>query len=149
MVRTAKPKAERKKKSSAQKSPGEKLQDEKEALMTYSFLQASSITKASSSPEPPKDEVATPQIPKELFLQIVIAKLEDSKTCDWFELSKVINEKMQGLKDASKPANGVKYKKTKKGDVERWSGNELKELYQNVNFTQPGSRLPPSSLHKS
>ncbi|ORX39807.1 hypothetical protein BD324DRAFT_678900 [Kockovaella imperatae] len=53
------------------------------------------VTKAAreGAPAPAPNESTqepTPEIPKDLFLQIIVAKLNTSKTCDWFELSKVV-----------------------------------------------------------
>lgn len=59
--------------------------------------------------------VQSPSLDKHLVLQIVIAKLEASKTCDWFILSREVGKKVGG----------------KKGK-EAWTGTELHDLYHSV-----------------
>ncbi|WVR05114.1 hypothetical protein IAU60_002126 [Kwoniella sp. DSM 27419] len=60
----------------------------------------------------------TPLLDKDLVLKIILAKLEASKTCDWFVLSQRL--------DVPVPAHAES--KGSKGE-EKMSGNELRELY--------------------
>ena len=76
-------------------------------------------------------------LPKDLLLQIVLSKLEGSKNCDWFELSKVVNSKL----GAGSKADLGFGKKGKKNKEEGWTGPDLSELYQSVSScpsTVPG-----------
>lgn len=73
----------------------------------------------SSSSEDPSSPKPDPSLDlnKDLVLQIVLAKLESSKTCDWYTLSQRLNQ--DGKQGLGK----------KKGEI---TGTELHNLYHNV-----------------
>lgn len=110
---------------------------------TYSRPRAKSISKPHTRPAPPSTSPSlsssdTPPaltLDKHLVLQIILAKLESSKSCDWHELSLKLsgtsghaeNEAKGGKKGTIK-AKGKGRKEVAQG----LTGTELREMYHNV-----------------
>jgi hypothetical protein len=64
---------------------------------------------------------------KDLVLRIIIAKMEGSKQCDWYDLSMKLGWSGEGS------ATKVNGKKRKEGEA--LNGNDIRELYYRVGFT--------------
>jgi hypothetical protein len=76
------------------------------------------------------DLVPSATFNKDMVLQIIIAKMEGSRGCDWFELSKSLGWTIEGEK---------KGKKGKIGGA--MSGNELRDTYYEVSHVSHASQL--------
>lgn len=93
-----------------------------------------SINKAEKAiPSTPGLENDTPAInlDKDLVIRMIVAKLESSKNCDWYDLASQLNK--DGL--GGRLGVGKKGKKGKKGtteDKDKVTGDQLYELYHQV-----------------
>jgi hypothetical protein len=105
---------------------------------TYSRLPAKS-SKHDAKPTPPPSSSTTPPaltLDKHLVLQIILAKLESSKSCDWHELSLKLSGTSGYAKEGAKGGKkgAIKAKAREKKDVaaQGLSGTELREMYHDV-----------------
>jgi hypothetical protein len=102
----------------------------------------SSKKKTESPPPSPRQR---PSLDKSLVLRILLAKLQASKTCDWYELSLKLNAEDDGgggKEAAGGKGSGGKGGKAAKDKVEKGkgkkggiSGADLHDLYHNVSCT--------------
>ncbi|KAL7422262.1 hypothetical protein Q5752_002908 [Cryptotrichosporon argae] len=72
-----------------------------------------------------------PGAEKAVVLAILLAKLEDSKTCDWFGLAQSLGGGGGGGGGA-KDKGGKGKGQGRKVEGEGWSGNELRQMYQST-----------------
>ncbi|RSH91277.1 hypothetical protein EHS25_009576 [Saitozyma podzolica] len=105
---------------------------------TYSRLPAKS-SKHYAKPTPPPSSSTTPPaltLDKHLVLQIILAKLESSKSCDWHELSLKLSGTSGYAKEGAKGGKkgAIKAKAREKKDVaaQGLSGTELREMYHDI-----------------
>ncbi|GFZ46204.1 hypothetical protein JCM24511_04451 [Saitozyma sp. JCM 24511] len=94
---------------------------------------------ASASDSPSPSSNTTPSawtLEKHLVLQIVLAKLESSKSCDWHELSLKLSGTSGRAEDEAKGGKKgtIKARGKEKKDVtaQGLSGTELREMYHNI-----------------
>ena len=97
---------------------------------------ASTKLKSKSNPSSPPALSPSKALPKptasrETMVQILLAKVENSKTLDWFDLSVKFN-KGNAPSDISK--KGGKRRKSAGEDGECLSGNELRDVFHEVSL---------------
>lgn len=91
---------------------------------TKSKPRSSAVSKPSKPPPVPKaPNPKTRTLSKSLVLDIILAKLEYTKGCDWYELSQRLAGEKAG-KDNTKAKGGRK----------ELSGSDLHDLYHNVSY---------------
>ena len=100
----------------------------------------STKTKVKTKPKPntkttssavlsPQKATPKPAASREIMMQILLAKVENSKTLDWFELS-IMLTKGNTHSDTSK--KGTKRRKSTGGEIDGFSGTELRDVFQEV-----------------
>lgn len=81
----------------------------------------------SPTPPSPSPTPAPVHLDKTFVLRLVLAKLDMSKACDWYDLAQ-----RMGVKEVDETQ--VKGRKTKKNVGSVWTGTELHEIFHKVSF---------------